>query len=469
MKNFQFVKTKGSYALLSPDGNPEVGFSMWVKTLKYKPNTLGVYCRAVAAFLDYIQEGALQNEEGLTSLLLMELCESYEEYLIYGSKSGDNLAKEISKTLPSPLNKVTSLDNKFPAIIDFLGKSEALLEKLKELSELGLLDDILLDPNNLVIKEKFKATSISERAAINHKSWLSGCMAGGAKVLRARVLIRTIKKPDDDYINALWQTESGYKSKAFPYDKVLDLIEATPKYRDKAILALLAATGCRKSEALQILWDDIDIKNREVILIDPALRPDIYRTLSSQEREKLSWKARDTPKTFILGIFGTQFFKYLELYYEYEYVKSANHEFIFQSLEEKVYGKPYFTAGQDSFIDIFKKAAFRVHGENNYTPHSLRHTYGYYLKNWALRSDGKRGLDLATVKQYMGHKSVKSTERYALNDRFKELLELSIINTDYNSMQPNKSIDDIKIEHLEEQIKMLEKRKNMIILEKEDS
>ncbi|WP_410784610.1 tyrosine-type recombinase/integrase, partial [Leifsonia sp. SIMBA_070] len=54
----------------------------------------------------------------------------------------------------------------------------------------------------------------------------------------------------------------------------------------------------------------------------------------------------------------------------------------------------------------------------SYGFHSLRHMYAYYLVNHCPnpRDPNRFGLDLKMVQLLMGHKSIKSTERYARKD-----------------------------------------------------
>lgn len=460
MKNVALKKHGLSYVLIGPGGTKELGFSLWIEGLpqkiRQKKNTFSAYSRGVARFLDYVYEGA-SLRGSLTEGFLVELCESFEEFLLFGELATKELARTIAKTLPSPELKAPSLDNIFPAVNHFLEQSEKLQQKLQELAEHGIDIGCDLAANSLLPELSSRKLSQKERGQLLRKSWFAGCLSGGPKAIRTRALTREHKKPDEEYITALWQTEHAYKTKAFPYDRTVELIESMTSYRNKALFALMAATGCRKSEALQLQWSDIDIEKREVLLIDPDMRPDAYRTLSPIDREKLAWKGRQRPQTFMLANFGYLFFKYLTLYENNEYVNSANHDFVFQVLHHSGYGKPLFTAYPDSIIDPFKKTAKKVLGEDaRFTPHSLRHMYGYYLKNWAKNpASNERGLEISQVRQWMGHKNVKVTERYALNDALKEKMLLAYVNSDHYDPGAPKTIQEMQLEHLQAQRQML--------------
>ncbi len=85
------------------------------------------------------------------------------------------------------------------------------------------------------------------------------------------------------------------EQRAFPYDKVMELIEAMPTYWDKALYALLAASACRTYEALQVLFnDDVDVEGEVVRLVSPKSMPwhPSYRALVPAQRELLAWKGR---------------------------------------------------------------------------------------------------------------------------------------------------------------------------------
>lgn len=58
--------------------------------------------------------------------------------------------------------------------------------------------------------------------------------------------------------------EFGGDEKAFPIDKCAELIDSAPSLRDKVLWSLTAASGCRISEALNMLKDDIVFKEKEL-------------------------------------------------------------------------------------------------------------------------------------------------------------------------------------------------------------
>ena len=95
------------------------------------------------------------------------------------------------------------------------------------------------------------------------------------------------------------------------------------------------------------------------------------------------------------------------------YKKGVHHRFLFQ----KASGEPY-VGSYHSALEAFQKAAVKVTGYK-YGPHSLRHMYGYYLKNWIPNEKGGWGFPLATVRDCMGHSALESTKRYARDDVIK--------------------------------------------------
>lgn len=84
--------------------------------------------------------------------------------------------------------------------------------------------------------------------------------------------------------------------------------------------SLIAASGCRISEALTVLLDDIEIDTEhpdrnKVYIVDPGTRRDVLIDyISETELNKLDHKGRDKSGTFLIEPFASMFWYSLGLY-----------------------------------------------------------------------------------------------------------------------------------------------------------
>ncbi|ENO78437.1 Tyr recombinase activity site-specific recombination Tyr recombinase activity [Thauera sp. 63] len=345
---------------------------------------------------------------------MLEVLEAYDEYLVLGANSGNAIARSIDETLPSPHISRRSSATKHAAVRKFLKLSERVRAQMLELTKAGAGSAIIDEQNLLVgIGDKHEIPPFQRRALITN-SMLAGVIARGPKLIEESVLPTTV--PDITYEH----------ERAFPFDKVGDVLSHLKTYRDKALYALCAASGCRISEALQLLWDDLDTKAQAVRLVAPKSRPSCrsYLALDPEERDLLVWKGRATPVTLLIEPFATMFFEALAAYMRYEYLPHARHGFVFQYTRGGEQGRPYFLAAASSRNGVLNRAIKLAGVEHVEGPHSLRHMYGTYLLNYFPRLDGTYGLPIGIVQKLMGHRQAKDTAKYARYDR--DLLEAEL-------------------------------------------
>jgi integrase len=423
-------------------------------------NTRRAYCRNLALFIDYIYEAAfaLKAKEPrlkFTRLVFEEMIEGYNEYLVRGSDAGNRIASLVHQTMPSPLppNSAATSAAKHAPVREFLKLSERIRAQTAELVHHGLMDDVVDDEPLFSELGKRVTVPKSQQQAMLATSIIAGVVAGGPKLLKCTALRTSC--PQIAY----------NPSRAFPYDQLARLISSLPTFRDRAEYALLAASGGRTHEILQMLFDDIDVSSGTVLLVDPVTRlgHNSYKYLSSAERESLAWKGRTLQQTFLIEPFSSMFFENLAEYMRYEYIPHGLHRFVFQYLTPKYAGRPFFLSSSDSRRDIFKKALSRalitvaVRG-----PHSIRHAYGTYLLNYFPRLDGGYGLPLAIVQKIMGHSNLKSTEKYAIYDDGLKEIELSFANSMVFGHGVTKSVLDMKRDVLNAQLsKLISKIENL--------
>lgn len=435
-----------SWVLLGPDGQPIPAFSSFAHSLRnHAHRTLACYCRYLAEFLDYLMEVSAIHGGNLSKLQLTDAVEAYGDYLQSGFAARSDVARAVAAQRPPGANASASLNVKKAAIRRFLRLSEDMRKELAELARLKGRVEVPVDGDPLLPELGMRRElRPGEIRAMQANSMLAGVIAGGPKLIDCVMLAGGVG--DAPYV----------QSRAFPYDKALGLIDAMHTYRDKALYSLLAASGCRTHEALQLLMEDIDVSEGSVRLVGPGTRIGhaSYRILSVEERAVLAWKGRTTQLTLLIEPFASKFFESLKGYLDTEYIAHGRHDFVFQFLADKKRGMPYFLSAASTRLEQFHKACTQV-GANlprGTGGHSLRHMYGTYLLNYFPRANGEFGLPPPMVQQLMGHATLKSTLRYARYDQ--DLLKLEIQNANrviFSNGAP-KTLIELKLEALESKV-----------------
>jgi len=135
-------------------------------------------------------------------------------------------------------------------------------------------------------------------------------------------------------------------------------------------------TGMRKSEIANLRWEQVDLNNREIAVI---------KTKSG--RKRMIPINKDLCEV-LTGLRGS----------------NKGSEFIFQYADPKTGAKRHLRYFRRAF-----EAACRRAGITGLTFHDLRHTFASRLV--------RKGADLITVKDLLGHSSVRTTERYSQSNR----------------------------------------------------
>jgi integrase len=443
-----------TWKLLGPTGVPNEPFSTFANSIarRMSRNSVATYCRHLAQFFDYLYEASssvhiFTDSHLLTPDALVEIIEAYSEYLVFGADSGNEIARIVSNTMPSPRNTSQTCSLKHAPVRKFLKLSDKIHRQTIELVNAGLIQENPSAQLMIDLRRLQDSPSQSQRKALVGNSMLAGVIAGGVKLLPSALLPVVNSQVSFD------------ESRAFPYDMIEGFIDKLPSHRDKALYNLLAASGCRKHEALQVLWDDISVEGQEVFLIDPASRPNCksYLYLTPNERTKLCWKGRTTQRTLLLEPFASGFFKSLADYLKHEYIPHGLHRFVFQYRRSPLRGRPFFLSHPETHLELFKKVAEKCDiGLNVHGPHSLRHAFGTYLLNYFPRTDGGFGLNIGIVQQIMGHAELKSTEKYARHDQDIILAELKYANAMVYGRGSTKSMMQMKLDVLNAQIRKIE-------------
>lgn len=383
------------------------------------PNSVTKYLYCLVGFLRYLFAG-FELAGAVSASVANQLCNGYYSYLVYGNKSADELVKNISIECPRRGVSPRTARNYHVVVTQFLCLNNLFLVDLRNSSASKLEMDFSI--NLLMALQEF-----SSRILLIGRISLWG--TSRKNVGRSQRLYRDIPRNNP-------QIQIIDQSKFFPLELISSLVERATCYRDAAIWCLLAATGLRISEVLQLLWEDIDFSEGKVYAVNPKEREDIklsYIGLGEIEINRLSWKGRRTKFTFLIEPYAKMFFDALSLYMKYEYDAKARHNFIFQGADAKPLR---FCDYKFNVIRPFQSAATEVLGEGFIRPykmklHSLRHSFCVFLKNFILHTEGM-GLSDSEIILLTGHASVESVQTYAIIDKVKieEKLALAFIMRD---------------------------------------
>lgn len=189
------------------------------------------------------------------------------------------------------------------------------------------------------------------------------------------------------------------------------LLEASSEHLRPVILVALR-TGMRKAEIVTLRWDQIDMRNREI---------EVIRTKSGKKR--------------IIPI-SEDLYEELKLLKE----KDGNAEFVFQYADQKTGEKRHLKHFRRSFETACRRAKI-----SSFTFHDLRHTFASRL----VRS----GVDLITVKDLLGHYSVKTTERYTHSNQEQKRKAVELLSGERGGKKAEKVVNLSLIGHTEEKEK----------------
>ena len=434
--NFQLLGKITDGNIINRKGELYYPFKKYIETLRFKgysESTISVYAEHVFRFLNYLSCYIEIINFELDSESYFEILKRYSDFLRFGEDSRFKVIRRVTRLLKRK-NKIknSSIKSINSAISSFILINEDH-EELKE------RDTILYS-----ICERKRSNSELRKI---HRNWaMSGFIRGKSPSKKTSTVV-AVSSPRSNRI-------VQHTTHSIELSKIRGVIESASNFRDKAIYAFLAASGCRTHEALQIKIEHIDLSCLEIKLISPFNAKFDELGITRNEYDQLRWKGRTTPSTFLIEPFKSLFFKYLHLYMRNEYCSIVSHTFIFQNLNN---GRPAFTLDRSSRIATFKKAARKagIINVDGISPHSLRHSYAIYVLNWLPLSDGTIGLPVVTVKLLLGHSSITSTERYAKLDE--ELVKAHVADANEQLFNFDGDINQVKRNyHLSELEKLKE-------------
>lgn len=183
------------------------------------------------------------------------------------------------------------------------------------------------------------------------------------------------------------------KNKILSYEQIQELIDNAASTVIQAALSLLYDTGCRRSELLSITVDDVvlEIKNSGNIQLR---REDVLQGIAGGARiEGKGGKYRNV-------WFHKQSRNYIKQLVEERELEDDDTliEFV------KSNGEPYSKQGDKLYNEIRELGHDILGEEYNVTPHVFRHSRATHLI--------QQGEPVYSVKEYLGHESIATTQTY---------------------------------------------------------
>jgi len=154
------------------------------------------------------------------------------------------------------------------------------------------------------------------------------------------------------------------------------LIAAADSPWTKAMVVLLLSTGIRRSEAVAITLDDLDLEKRQVLI----------RGKGDKERV--------VPLT-------DQAVEAIQAYLPHRTRTQSRHLFVSAWKGHPIHGRCI----NRMLKIVIQKAGLEGQG---ITPHKLRHTFATHLI--------RQGVDIRTVQELLGHSDIQTTARYLHSD-----------------------------------------------------
>lgn len=420
----------------------------------YASTTIEQYAGHVCRFLDFLYEVRTVSDELNVVLEPSKMFRLYQDYLTLGKRSDTKLIRQVA------INIGKDNETSFRSIANGI---EASLSIFMELRLFDKDDDSFLE----AIKHEHNI-SHRELSKMARNSWFEATKRsfGSKSKKKVKLFRKAARKNNRSSLKTL--TKEKIK-KSFPIDKSVQFFsysDITPaskfsKVRDFLLYALLAASGVRTSEALQVTVDDINWDEKTIDIISPNDRHNVG--ITQKESEALCDKGRATSLTFMIQPFAQIFWSILKVYIEHHYKSNVSHRFLFQ----KANGRPFFCSCRATRSKTLKRYI------KEFDPtllhlghHAFRHTYAFYTLNYFPLVDengsptDRQGLPLAYVKLLMGHQNICSTEVYAKQDV--DLIEFMLSAANSYIRDKNISLKELAIQYYDRQLERLEvEKKNL--------
>lgn len=394
-------------------------------------STPALYSLDVAKFFDYAYETGVLGGGHLTTEHAEATVRQYSKFLTEGVNSKNFVIKKAARALDTKPVIAESAARYIAAVNHFLHINEKQFNDSAAFASLMRGAPIEDTPTLSLLAPRRRKTIERSKISENTLQYGSTCskFEHGRGGIPSPKLTKTFTKRD------------------FPTRHILRLLHGTPDPMQRCIQALQAGGGLRISEAFQIRLPDIDRKKQTVLISDPNSLRD-----PSKKKTPLPFKGRQTAMVIMFEPYKRIFFEALEAYLRVRPSTTSNYLLI--SAEKENYGIALVTAYPMNTLTKKYNCTLKEVQLNNhiagaddriFTSHSLRHFYGNWARNCVLIPGRNRiGLELSEIQMLMGHKDIKSTERYAQLDEISVAAEIASANQLVHSWGSNYSADLVR-------------------------
>ena len=413
MRNFSkiIINHHGHFKIIGDDGSVDASLNRYLEYLisqKYSATTIKRYLEVVSVFLDYLSElGVYPVARDIIKLnnAIQIYCAIRQNPAYFRSfkKSSEIDGHDIADWAPNIISTFgyTPIESQpLTAPLNlFLRLSNSTQRMDREPFDIS-------QAKGGIVPEKAFELSPRQMYARRSKSIIAGNIRTSALSSGGRI----------SAIGGRAKRTGGYdKYLDFPVERLPALLNEARSQRDRLFWVLLASTGLRSSEALNITWAEISFERQAISA------PDLDRLamlgVPYLERDK----GRTTRNVAIIPVLKRLLFDTLVAYRQTEYQHHAGHPFVLQDILPGMQGRPYHLVSDTGRLKSFKAACKRatiIHPSpgGTWVLHSLRHLFGVYMLNY-IPVPGGYGLSKAEVQYLMGHQSITSTDHYAREDR----------------------------------------------------
>ena len=318
-----------------------------------KVTNMAVYQKKGIYFIDYIVEGRRKRESVGPSKKQAELVLKKRKIEIAEGKFLD-VKKEKKVLFDDFARTYRELHSKVNHRPSVARRNKGIIKNLSTMFSGKYLSEITPQ-----LIERYKSKRIKEvsPATVNRELTTLKCMFNKAILWN---------EFDDNPVRKVEMLkENNIRLRYLEKEEVKSLLEACAPHL-KPIVTIAIYTGMRRGEIFGLKWQNIDIQHDVIYLLD---------TKNGERREVL---LNETAKKALIAI-----------------PKHPESSYVFCNKN----GQPY-TSVKKSFHSALKKC-----GIINFRFHDLRHTFASQLI--------MAGVDLKTVQELLGHKSIEMTMRYS--------------------------------------------------------
>lgn len=431
-------KGTDSWALYDPDGDEILVFRKFCdKFSDQKYATKKRYAEVASRFIDYLFEVGVLGGRWVSRSQLTDAITYYLQLLRDGEnirlglqrhgtieyEDEDDEVRESAlratarKLGITPLRR-NSWSNTIAALNGFLRTCEELESEAREIAMLrGGVSEEVIQASYINYRPFIEAIEGSTQLTRREVKYLKASSMLGSLI---RIRGGPLSRLKGVSAGSTGRTKQATRVRAFPMVDLPKLLEAATSWRDRTLWLSTAASGIRRSEALNLEWSHIDLEQQMVYVLDPdELR---YGSQISEHERLNRFKGRSVSWTYLRQPFRDWFFEALLEYRKREYVLPEDgNDYVFQYVRNPHRGRPYREARDSTLNEAFVAAVQRagIPGppdapKHLWTQHSFRHAYGYFMLNdFAIPQQAQSGLTLAEVQMLMGHESILTTGQYA--------------------------------------------------------